>query len=127
MTITLTEPVGQEVQTPPCFVQKEQVQARAGISEGSGFQLSVKEMLPQWQRPEINMAHLCRSDSHEFIGQRCARKLRHHSKIGPPDGRDGTAPALRTPLRQVRLISAKRMTHSAAARCSIAAVTGRLA
>jgi hypothetical protein len=36
-------------------VQNEHVQARAGISDVSGFQSSTKEMLPQWQRPEINM------------------------------------------------------------------------
>lgn len=55
LTFTLSEPVGQEVQTPPCFVQKEQVQARAGISEGTGSQLSVNEMFPQWHLPEISM------------------------------------------------------------------------
>jgi hypothetical protein len=56
LTLTVSDPVGQEVQTPPCFAQNEQVQARAGISDGSGRQSSVNEILPQWQRPEINMA-----------------------------------------------------------------------
>lgn len=53
---TLREPVGQEVHTPPCLVQNEQVQARAGISAGSGRQSREKEMLPQWQDPEMSMA-----------------------------------------------------------------------
>jgi hypothetical protein len=52
----VSDPVGQEVQTPPCFAQNEQVQARAGISDGSDRQSSANEILPQWQRPEINMA-----------------------------------------------------------------------
>jgi hypothetical protein len=38
------------------LAQNEQVQARAGISDGSGRQSSAKKILPQWQRPEINMA-----------------------------------------------------------------------
>jgi hypothetical protein len=50
-----SEPLGHEVQTPPCFVQKLHVQARAGISTGSGRQSSVNEMLPQWQPPRISM------------------------------------------------------------------------
>jgi hypothetical protein len=56
LTLTVSDPVGHEVQTPPCFAQNEQVQARAGISDGSGRQSSAKKILPQWQRPEINMA-----------------------------------------------------------------------
>jgi hypothetical protein len=56
LTLTVSDPVGQDVQTPPCFAQNEQVQARAGISDGSGRQSSASEILPQWQRPEINMA-----------------------------------------------------------------------
>src|SRR5215472_10114599 len=56
LTLTVSDPVGQEVQTPPCFAQNEQVQARAGISDGFGRQSSANEILPQWQRPEINMA-----------------------------------------------------------------------
>src|SRR5262249_12845982 len=51
---TVSNPVGQEVQTPACFAQNEQLQARAGISDGSGCQSSEKEILPQWQRPVIN-------------------------------------------------------------------------
>ena len=54
-TVTLSEPVGQEVQTPPCLVQKEQVQARAGICDGSGAQVRVNEMFLQWQLPEISI------------------------------------------------------------------------
>jgi hypothetical protein len=46
-TETLSAPVGQAVHTPPCFVQKEQVQARAGIRDGSGSQFSENPMLPQ--------------------------------------------------------------------------------
>jgi hypothetical protein len=37
------------------LVQKEQVQARAGISAGSGSQARKKEMFPQWHLPWINM------------------------------------------------------------------------
>src|SRR5579864_185459 len=55
LTFTFSEPVGQDVQTPPCLTQNEQVQARAGISVGSGFQVSANEMFPQWQLPEISM------------------------------------------------------------------------
>jgi hypothetical protein len=40
LTLTVSDPVGQDVQTPPCFVQNEQVHARAGISDGSGRQPS---------------------------------------------------------------------------------------
>lgn len=46
---------GLEVHMPPCLVQKEQVQARAGISAGSGAQVSEKEMFPQWHLPRINI------------------------------------------------------------------------
>jgi hypothetical protein len=56
--VTLSEPVGQDVQTPPCLVQKEQVHARAGISDGSGFQVSANEIFPQWQLPQISIADL---------------------------------------------------------------------
>src|SRR5262245_12464851 len=55
LTSILSEPAGQEVQTPPCLTQNEQVQARAGISDGSGRQSSVNEMFRQWQLPEISM------------------------------------------------------------------------
>jgi hypothetical protein len=33
---------------------EEQVQARAGICAGAGFQSSVKEMFPQWQLAQIS-------------------------------------------------------------------------
>src|SRR5262249_33275490 len=46
-TETLSEPFGLDVQTPPCFWQNVQVHARAGISFGSGSQVSVNEMFPQ--------------------------------------------------------------------------------
>src|SRR5258706_15290814 len=55
-TTTLRAPRGLEVHTPPCLVQNEQVQARAGISTGSGSQVRAKEMLPQWHWPWINIA-----------------------------------------------------------------------
>jgi hypothetical protein len=45
--VIFSAPRGVEVQTPPCFVQKEQPQARAGISLGLGSQSSAKIMLPQ--------------------------------------------------------------------------------
>src|SRR5258708_38999801 len=54
-TTTFSAPRGLDVQTPPCLVQNEQVQARAGISTGSGSQVREKEMLPQWHLPWINI------------------------------------------------------------------------
>src|SRR5712692_3260537 len=54
-TTTFSAPLGLEVHTPPCLVQNEQVQARAGISAGSGSQVREKEMFPQWHLPWINM------------------------------------------------------------------------
>jgi hypothetical protein len=49
LTLTLSEPLGHEVHTPPCLAQNEQVQAQAqaGISDGSGSQASVKDMFAQ--------------------------------------------------------------------------------
>jgi len=38
------------------LMQNEQVQARAGISEGSGTQVSLNEMFLQWQLPLISIA-----------------------------------------------------------------------
>lgn len=54
-TRTFSAPLGCDVQTPPCFVQNEQSQARAGISSGSGCQSNEKAMFPQWHLPWINM------------------------------------------------------------------------
>jgi hypothetical protein len=47
------------------LVQNEQVQDLAGISFGSGCQSNVKEMLPQWQAPEMSMVRspVVRSDA----------------------------------------------------------------
>src|SRR5436305_1906379 len=53
---TVSLPVGLEVHTPPCFVQKEQVHARAGMLTGSGSHSSSNVMFPQWQLPEISMS-----------------------------------------------------------------------
>ena len=47
LTVTTSEPVGQDVHTPPCFTQNEHPQARAGIAVGAGVQSSVKAMFPQ--------------------------------------------------------------------------------
>src|SRR6267143_2158469 len=55
LTTTSRAPLGLEVHTPPCFAQNEQVQARAGISAGSGSHVREKEMFPQWHLPWINM------------------------------------------------------------------------
>jgi len=55
LATTLRIPLGLEVQTPPCFEQNEQLQARAGICAGSGSQVSEKERFPQWHLPSINM------------------------------------------------------------------------
>src|SRR2546425_4387664 len=55
---TSRAPRGLEVHTPPCLAQNEQVQARAGISAGSGSQTREKEMFPQWHLPQINMRAL---------------------------------------------------------------------
>ena len=54
LTATFSAPLGLEVHTPPCLVQNEQLQARAGISTGSGSQVREKEMFPQWHLPWIN-------------------------------------------------------------------------
>jgi hypothetical protein len=54
-TVTLSEPVGQVVQTPSCLVQNEHVQARAGIADGSGVHVRANDMLPQWHLPVISM------------------------------------------------------------------------
>src|SRR2546425_13019086 len=51
---TLKMPRGLEVHTPPCLMQNEQPQARAGISVGSGSQVREKEMFPQWHLPWIS-------------------------------------------------------------------------
>src|SRR3989454_11032844 len=48
---TSRAPRGLEVHTPPCLMQNEQLQARAGISAGSGSQVREKEMFPQWHLP----------------------------------------------------------------------------
>src|SRR5712664_111170 len=55
LTTTSSTPPGLEVHTPPCLVQNEQVQARTGISAGSGSQAREKEMFPQWHFPLISM------------------------------------------------------------------------
>jgi hypothetical protein len=55
-TVTRSEPPGHDVHTPPCLTQKEQVQARAGISTGAGCHARTKEMFAQWQLPVINIA-----------------------------------------------------------------------
>src|SRR3981081_2730387 len=47
--------LGFEVQTPPCFTQKVQPHARAGISGGSPFHSSSKAILPQWHLPVMSM------------------------------------------------------------------------
>ena len=51
LIMTRSAASGWEVHTPPCLVQNEQVQARAGISAGSGSQVREKEMFPQWHLP----------------------------------------------------------------------------
>ena len=55
LTTTSRAPIGVEVHTPPCLTQNEQVQARAGISAGSGSQMREKQIFPQWHLPWINM------------------------------------------------------------------------
>ena len=56
-TVIVSAPLGVEVHTPPCFWQKVQPQARAGISACSfpGWEshASENEMFPQWHRPWI--------------------------------------------------------------------------
>src|SRR2546426_1219546 len=44
---TSRAPRGLEVHTPPCLMQNEQLQARAGISAGSGSQVRENEIFPQ--------------------------------------------------------------------------------
>jgi hypothetical protein len=50
----LIDPFERVDAVPPCLVQKEQLQARAGISAGSGSQVREKEMFLQWHLPWIN-------------------------------------------------------------------------
>jgi len=40
-------------------MQKEQVQARAGISVGAGSHSNLKEMFPQWQLPPMSTDASC--------------------------------------------------------------------
>jgi hypothetical protein len=54
LTDIFRAPLGLEVHTPPCLMQNEQVQARAGISAGSGSHVREKYMFPQWHLPWIN-------------------------------------------------------------------------
>src|SRR5882762_778519 len=54
-TATANLAFGFEVQTPPCFTQKVQPHARAGISGGSPFHSSSKAMLPQWHLPVMSI------------------------------------------------------------------------
>src|SRR5438132_11889038 len=61
LTVTFKAPRGLEVHTPPCLMQNEQPQARAGISVGSGSQVSENEMLPQWHLPWINITKAARA------------------------------------------------------------------
>src|SRR6476659_6918376 len=69
-TLTFKDPVGHEVQTPPCLVQNEQVQARAGISDGSGSHLSTNEMLPQWHLPLMSMVGFSGISDPKLYGSR---------------------------------------------------------
>src|SRR5262249_20087598 len=82
MMLTVRDPVGQDVQTPPCFAQNEQVHARARISDGSGCQSSANEILPQWQRPEINIGlpHPVRTTL--YRKQRYATPLKIATRLG---------------------------------------------
>src|SRR5712664_659646 len=54
-TATASLALGFEVQTPPCFTQKVQPHARAGISGGSPSHSSSKAILPQWHLPLMSM------------------------------------------------------------------------
>src|SRR5579859_4843081 len=59
-TSTRSSLAGFDVHTPPWLVQNVQPHARAGMRSGSGSQVSVKAMLPQWQLPRISMPLLYR-------------------------------------------------------------------
>src|ERR1051326_7266257 len=75
----------QDVHTPPCLAQNEQVQARAGISPGSGSHTSWNAILPQWQAPAMSMSgsipvastrsHPARSFQDDFTDQFAAQDL----------------------------------------------------
>jgi hypothetical protein len=56
--LTSSDAAGLDVQTPPCLMQNEQVQARAGISMGSGSHAKANAMLRQWQLPWMSMQAL---------------------------------------------------------------------
>jgi hypothetical protein len=80
LTTTLRAPLGLEVHTPPCLVQNEHVQARAGISAGLGSQVREKEMFPQWHLPGISMcAGLSCSGTSEYTDQYITDSKNHSS------------------------------------------------
>src|SRR5438552_1843887 len=66
---TSRAPRGLEVHTPPCLMQNEQLQARAGISAGSGSQVRENEMFPQWHLPWTPSRALAQKD----VGRAFAR------------------------------------------------------
>jgi hypothetical protein len=77
-TRTVSDPAGQDVHTPPCRVQNEQVQARAGISAGSGRHSSTNDRFAQWQLPEISTR-----GSSDLCGTKAERSQGAHSVEAP--------------------------------------------
>jgi len=58
-------------------MQKEQVQARAGISVGAGSHSNLKEMFPQWQLPPMSTDASCaRVTTPNVQGNRPADEMR---------------------------------------------------
>src|SRR5687767_1117992 len=64
---TSSAPRGFDVHTPPCFWQKVQSHARAGICVGSGSHVSENEMFPQWHLPRISIGHAVGFDLHQPV------------------------------------------------------------
>src|SRR5438552_14862364 len=87
---TSRAPRGLEVHTPPCLMQNEQLQARAGISAGSGSQVRENEMFPQWHLPWTTITRACA----ERRGSRARprRTSRIHSASHAYRCRSGDAP-----------------------------------
>src|SRR2546423_3358497 len=91
-TLTRSIAEGLDVHTPLCFVQNVQPHARAGISAGSGSQVSAKEMLPQWQLPRMSISGPCRR--REWAEDRAAQ---HRASWRAPPPAAGRAIAIVPP------------------------------
>src|SRR6267154_2499802 len=100
-TATASLAFGFEVQTPPCFTQKVQPHARAGISGGSPSHSSSKAILPQWHLPVMSMWVSAQGEHGAFF-RRFARESSGLSEYGAHFGsaRAARYAAKRAPLQE---------------------------